>query len=94
MEEHLAMLDEAWEAINFVTEEHGDVMLLNITEDDFEVLEAERLISVILPENAPSIRVAEKLGEHFDRRMQLQGHDVHVYAVEREAWRDGQREAR
>ena len=60
----------------------------------FEVLEADRLISVILPGNQASIRVAEKLGERFDHRMQLQGHDVHVYAVEREAWRDGQREAR
>ena len=60
----------------------------------FEVLEADRLISVILPGNQASIRVAEKLGERFDHRMQLQGHDVHVYAVEREAWKDGQREAR
>ena len=52
----------------------------------FEQLQAKRLISVIRPDNLPSIRVAEKLGERFDHRMQLQGFDVHVYAIERGDW--------
>jgi len=52
----------------------------------FEALDAERLISVILPENEASVRVALKVGERFDRQMQLQGKDVHVYAIEREDW--------
>lgn len=49
-------------------------------------LEAQRLISVIEPPNGASIRVAEKLGERFEKRMQLQGKQVAVYGIERAAW--------
>ena len=52
----------------------------------FEALAAERVISVILPENAASIRVAEKLGERYTGKRQLQGHDVAIYAIERKEW--------
>jgi len=52
----------------------------------FERLDARRLISVIEPPNTASIRVAEKLGERFERRMQLQGKQVAVYGVDRAEW--------
>jgi RimJ/RimL family protein N-acetyltransferase len=52
----------------------------------FERLSAKRVISVIEPRNAASIRVAEKLGERFLRRQQLQGKQVLVYAIDRDAW--------
>jgi RimJ/RimL family protein N-acetyltransferase len=52
----------------------------------FERLAAQRVISVIEPGNAASIRVAEKLGERFLRRQQLQGKQVLVYAIDRDAW--------
>jgi RimJ/RimL family protein N-acetyltransferase len=53
----------------------------------FEALGAERVISVIEPPNAASIRVAEKLGERFCERRQLQGRLVSIYAIERPRWR-------
>jgi RimJ/RimL family protein N-acetyltransferase len=54
----------------------------------FERLHAKRLISVIEPGNAASIRVAEKLGEHFLREQQLQGKRVRIYAIERAHWQE------
>jgi len=53
----------------------------------FDALGAERVISVIEPPNAASIRVAEKLGERFCERRQLQGRFVSIYAIERAQWR-------
>ena len=47
----------------------------------FDTLRVPHLISLIRPENAPSIRVAERLGESLERRTQLYGHDVLVYGV-------------
>jgi RimJ/RimL family protein N-acetyltransferase len=52
----------------------------------FQHLDARRLISVIEPPNTASIRVAEKLGEHFEKRMQLQGKQVAVYGIDRAEW--------
>ncbi len=49
-------------------------------------LEARRLISVIEPLNSASIRVAEKLGERFEKRMQLQGKQVAIYSIDRAEW--------
>ena len=54
----------------------------------FEEIGAKKVISVIDPGNAPSIRVAEKLGERFERRMQLAGTSVCIYAVGRRDWTD------
>jgi RimJ/RimL family protein N-acetyltransferase len=53
----------------------------------FETLGAERVLSVIHPENAASIRVAEKLGERLQGTWQVRGIDVVVYGVERRASR-------
>jgi RimJ/RimL family protein N-acetyltransferase len=52
----------------------------------FEALGADRVISVIEPPNAASIRVAEKLGERFCERRQLQGRLVSIYATSRAQW--------
>jgi len=52
----------------------------------FQRLDAKRLISVIQPANDASIRVAEKLGERFDRRMQLAGNEVCIYGIDRSDW--------
>ncbi|HEV7999646.1 MAG TPA: GNAT family N-acetyltransferase [Planctomycetaceae bacterium] len=43
----------------------------------------EHISSVIRPQNAPSIRVAEKLGMRPERSMQLNGLDVVIYARDR-----------
>lgn len=56
--------------------------------EGFRALGAKRLISVIEPPNAASIRVAEKLGERFSHRMQLQGKGVCIYAIERADWEE------
>jgi RimJ/RimL family protein N-acetyltransferase len=52
----------------------------------FEQLGAQRVISVIEPPNTASIRVAEKLGERFRERIQLQGRQVLVYGIARAEW--------
>ena len=50
----------------------------------FRVLGAERVISVIHPKNIASIRVAERLGERFERAMMLDGGiEVVVYGRRR-----------
>ena len=57
----------------------------------FARLGADRILSLIRPENAASIRVAEKLGERFDRRIDFRGHAVSVYAIDRETWENRER---
>lgn len=43
---------------------------------------ADRLISLITPDNPRSIRVAEKIGETFEREHSLDGRAVHLYSVQ------------
>jgi RimJ/RimL family protein N-acetyltransferase len=49
----------------------------------FDHLKRERISSVIRPQNAASIRVAEKLGMQPERTMQLNGLDVVIYSRDR-----------
>jgi len=49
----------------------------------FDEVRADRLISVIPPDNVRSIRVACKIGETFDRAHVVDGRTVHVYALPR-----------
>lgn len=49
----------------------------------FGPLAAPDLISVIHPDNAASIRVAERLGGRFDRTMRLRDADVSIYRYDR-----------
>ena len=49
----------------------------------FATLGVDRLISVIHPDNTASIRVAERLGETFERRSQIRETPVVIYGVSR-----------
>jgi RimJ/RimL family protein N-acetyltransferase len=42
-----------------------------------------RLISLIQPDNRPSIHVAEKIGERFERDVEVRGHPTRLYSLER-----------
>jgi RimJ/RimL family protein N-acetyltransferase len=53
----------------------------------FERLRPERVLSLIVPPNAASIRVAEKLGEHFVEQIVLNEKDVCVYAIDAAEWK-------
>ena len=55
-------------------------------------LGADRVISIIDPENKRSIAVAERLGETYDRAYRLRGRPVSIYRIDRpdgSAWREG-----
>ncbi len=51
----------------------------------FAELEAERVISLIAPDNHRSRRVAERLGATRDGRTAILGHDVDIFAIARPA---------
>ncbi len=55
----------------------------------FTRLRAERVLSVIHPDNTRSIRVAERLGECFERRTVLNGIEVLLYGIECGHFRKG-----
>ena len=46
-------------------------------------LGVSKVVSLIIPENTASIRVAERLGQTFERTWMLSGLEVHMYAIER-----------
>ena len=50
----------------------------------FEDLGMPRIISMIDPQNAASIRVAEKLGERVDGKFVSKGSDLLIYAMSRD----------
>ncbi len=54
----------------------------------FDELGREKVISVIHPENATSIRVAERIGERFDRTHPIRGEERLIYSVTRRGRRD------
>ena len=47
----------------------------------FRELRQQHVISLIYPANAPSIRVAERIGEKLEGRTSLYGHDVLIYGI-------------
>ncbi|HZF13247.1 MAG TPA: GNAT family N-acetyltransferase [Thermoanaerobaculia bacterium] len=49
----------------------------------FQELNLPHVISVIHPENHPSIRVAERIGETLEGKTQLFGRDVLIYGMDR-----------
>lgn len=49
----------------------------------FRVLGVDHLISIIHPENAASIRVAERLGETLERTWTLHGLELRIYGLHR-----------
>jgi len=46
----------------------------------------DHIISLIHPDNQPSVRVAERIGEKLERRAELFDHDVLVYGINRADW--------
>lgn len=54
-----------------------------------EVLKKDRVISLIFPDNHRSIRVAERLGETLQGRVDLLGKEMLCYGVDRESYRLG-----
>jgi RimJ/RimL family protein N-acetyltransferase len=49
----------------------------------FNVVKAERVISIIRPDNVRSKRVAAKLGEVFERSEMMDGKEYHIYTASR-----------
>ena len=49
----------------------------------FNQLDAARVISLIRPDNSPSIRLAERLGETYERTIDLLGERAHLYGIDR-----------
>ncbi len=48
----------------------------------WNTLGAERVISMIRPENAASIRVAERLGERYERSIEFKGSSASIYGID------------
>ena len=48
-----------------------------------EVLDWPRVVSLIAAPNLRSIRLAERLGERFERVLILRGHEVMLYSMDR-----------
>ena len=53
----------------------------------FDVLEKENVISLIHPDNAPSRRVADKLGETVEGETTVLDMPVLIYGISRDRWR-------
>ncbi|HEY0406840.1 MAG TPA: GNAT family N-acetyltransferase [Pyrinomonadaceae bacterium] len=53
----------------------------------FTEMDREHVISLIHPDNAGSIKVAERLGEKVEGKTELMGMDVLIYGISRETWR-------
>jgi RimJ/RimL family protein N-acetyltransferase len=54
----------------------------------FEELDRPHVISLIHPDNAPSRRVAEKLGESIQGETEVLTMPVLIYGISRDAWRE------
>ena len=55
----------------------------------FDRVASNHVISLIRPQNTASIRVAEKIGQRLQGRMEFYGKDVLIYGIHREEWRAG-----
>jgi RimJ/RimL family protein N-acetyltransferase len=54
----------------------------------FTTLDQPRVLSVIHPDNAPSTRVAERIGERYSHDEEVEGKTRRIYVLERSEWRD------
>jgi RimJ/RimL family protein N-acetyltransferase len=63
-------------------------------EHAFTTMGRDHVISVIHPENRASIRVAERIGETFERQAEIPGIpiSVQVYGISRERWQESRRD--
>ncbi|MCA1618679.1 MAG: GNAT family N-acetyltransferase [Acidobacteria bacterium] len=60
----------------------------------FTEMGRERVISLIRPANAPSVRVAERLGERLEGSVELSGGEALVYGLTRDDWLATRREGK
>ena len=60
----------------------------------FDELGREHVISLIRPDNLPSIKVAERLGERLEGSTELFGSEALVYGITREDWLAARRESK
>jgi RimJ/RimL family protein N-acetyltransferase len=81
------MLGRAWWGRGYATEGAGRALAHAFTD-----MGRERVISLIRPDNRPSIRVAERLGERREGQTNLFGHDALVYGIDRARWEAGGRD--
>ena len=73
------MLGRPYWGNGFATEGARAVLQYAFTE-----MQRTHVISLIRPENAASIRVAERLGERLEGRTVLMGHEALIYGIQRE----------
>jgi RimJ/RimL family protein N-acetyltransferase len=59
----------------------------------FEEMGREHVISLIRPDNIPSIRVAERLGESLEGSVELFGGEALIYGITRDVWLAARRES-
>lgn len=52
----------------------------------FGRLKKARVVSVIHPDNQASVNVAKRLGECYEREVEIAGIKVHLYGIDRAAW--------
>ncbi|NIS81846.1 MAG: GNAT family N-acetyltransferase, partial [Anaerolineales bacterium] len=52
----------------------------------FRELKRDSFISLIVPDNKRSIRLAERLGEEFEEEIELQGHLLLLYRIHKSKW--------
>jgi RimJ/RimL family protein N-acetyltransferase len=65
----------------YATEAAGRLLAYAFTD-----LGQDHVISVIQPANSASIRVAERIGERYERTAELSGAEVLIYGITRGAW--------
>ena len=58
----------------------------------FDEMGREHVISLIRPDNVPSVRVAERLGERLEGSVELFGSEALIYGITREDWLAARRE--
>ncbi|TMB57185.1 MAG: GNAT family N-acetyltransferase [Chloroflexi bacterium] len=78
------LLGRAWWGHGYATEAAGAAM-----DWGFEEVGFGDLLSLIDPENHPSIAVATRLGESRRGEIEVMGHHVLVYGISRDEWAAG-----
>jgi RimJ/RimL family protein N-acetyltransferase len=75
------LLGKAWWGRGYATEAAQAALDWAFRERDFD-----RILSLIDPANAASLRVAERIGERHCGETELWGHTVLVYGIDRAEW--------
>ncbi|WP_018923127.1 GNAT family N-acetyltransferase [Salsuginibacillus kocurii] len=54
-----------------------------VKQQGFQIMGIKRFISIILTENIPSIKVAERIGMSFEKKHIRKGRDMFIYSIEK-----------